>query len=300
MSKSISRLLVGVVVACAVGAVSWSVGAQQATRLFGTKTADLASGTSTPITCTQSGSGCFLDVTIAGGSAGFADGTSGAPSIAFASEPTLGFYRSSAGNIVATGTLSATASIGAGGNVSAGSNGAFSWAGVTKSGIRSSADGVIELQNVAGTDFTRLNFGGTTSAFPALKRNGALLQFRLADDSGFAALTASTVNLSTALAGTNPLIFVAAPTISSGFGTSPSIVVSNGPSSFRVNVGTGGVATSGVVGLPTAATGWNCVVQDMTNNTATRQTASTTTSATFTAAAAWAASDILVATCFAY
>lgn len=34
-------------------------------------------------------------------------------------------------------------------------------------------------------------FGGTTNAFPALKRNGAALEVRLADDSGFAALQAS-------------------------------------------------------------------------------------------------------------
>jgi hypothetical protein len=91
-----------------------------------------------------------------------------------------------------------------------------------------------------------------------------------------------------------------APTISSGFGTSPSIASNNGTSSFRVNVGTGGVATSGVIGLPAATTGWNCFVQDMTNNTVTRMTASTTTTATFTAAAAWAASDILSVSCFGY
>lgn len=91
-----------------------------------------------------------------------------------------------------------------------------------------------------------------------------------------------------------------APTISSGFGTTPSIVAGSTAFSFRVNVGTGGAATSGVVGVPAATTGWNCQVQDMTNNVATRQTASTTNTITFTAAAAWTASDILVATCVAF
>lgn len=93
----------------------------------------------------------------------------------------------------------------------------------------------------------------------------------------------------------------AAPTISSGFGTSPSIVSSNGSCTFRVNVGTGGAATSGVVALgATAATGWNCLVIDTTNNTVTRQTADTTTTSTVTAAAAWAASDVLIYQCEAY
>lgn len=36
-------------------------------------------------------------------------------------------------------------------------------------------------------------FGGTTSSFPALKRNGNVLQLRLADDSGDASLTVQSV-----------------------------------------------------------------------------------------------------------
>jgi len=90
-----------------------------------------------------------------------------------------------------------------------------------------------------------------------------------------------------------------APTISSGFGTSPSIQSSNGTSSFRVNVGTGGVATSGVIGMPAATTGWNCQVTDSGPGAivATRETASTTTTVTVGAASAWAASDILIFNC---
>lgn len=101
-----------------------------------------------------------------------------------------------------------------------------------------------------------------------------------------------------------------APTISSGFGTSPSIVASNGTAAFTVNVGTGGTATSGVIGLPTASTGWACYANDVTTTSTTvfltKQTATTTTSATFgnftTAgvAGAWAASDVLQVRCTAY
>lgn len=108
---------------------------------------------------------------------------------------------------------------------------------------------------------------------------------------------------------TNLLISGAAPTISSGFGTSPSISANNGTAAFRVNVGTGGAATTGVVGLPTATTGWNCTCTDITTASTTvflcKQTASSTTTATIGnfntagAAAAWVASDIVAMSCFA-
>lgn len=104
-----------------------------------------------------------------------------------------------------------------------------------------------------------------------------------------------------------------APTISSGFGTSPSVSAENGTIAFRVDVGTGGAATSGVIGLPTATTGWNCWVDDLTAQAAndgderTVQTASSTTTATVEnqtvstgAAVAWSASDVLLVSCFAY
>jgi hypothetical protein len=110
--------------------------------------------------------------------------------------------------------------------------------------------------------------------------------------------------------GANLLISPTAPAISSGFGTSPSVTANNGSAAFRINVGTGGTASSGVIGLPTAATGWNCYATDTTTNSAsvflTKQTASTTTTATIrnfntsAAATAWTASDILAVSCFAF
>jgi hypothetical protein len=146
-----------------------------------------------------------------------------------------------------------------------------------------------------------IQVGGTTASFPAFKRNGTAISARLADDSADANITGGFFYVQLVNNTTSNMVFaVAAPTISSGFGTSPSIAANNGTAGFRVNVGTGGVATSGVIGMPTAATGWNCQVTDMTNNTVTRETASTTTTVTVTAAAAWAASDILIFNCAAY
>lgn len=56
-----------------------------------------------------------------------------------------------------------------------------------------SSDGVLRLTNSGINDFNRLQFGGTTNLFPAIKRNAAGLDFRLADDSGWADITARSV-----------------------------------------------------------------------------------------------------------
>ena len=104
--------------------------------------------------------------------------------------------------------------------------------------------------------------------------------------------------------------FSAAPTISSGFGTSPIIANNNGSLTFTINVGTGGSAASGVIGLPSAPHGWDVNCKDITTTSSTvfltKQTATSTTTATLgnfnTAgtAAAWAPSDILSCTATPY
>lgn len=90
-----------------------------------------------------------------------------------------------------------------------------------------------------------------------------------------------------------------APTISSGFGTSPSIVAGRGVA-FRLDVGTGGTASSGVVGFAdTVTTGYICNCTDVpaVAGEETIMTATSTTTCTLThrtiatgLAAAWAAS----------
>lgn len=178
----------------------------------------------------------------------------------------------------------------------------------------SPADGVLLLRNNANNDFGRLQFGGTTSSFPALKRSTTGLQVRLADDSAFGWLAADTFNATSRLAngsGVTLLSFVA-PTVTSA-GTSPSVTGNNGAATFRVNVGTGGTATTIVMAMPTATTGWNCNAENITANAANRanqrvvQQSSTTTAVTLQnqlvstgAAQAFTASDIVRAICFAY
>jgi hypothetical protein len=50
------------------------------------------------------------------------------------------------------------------------------------------SDGVVTLFDAGQTTFGRLQFGGTTSSFPALKRSSTVLQARLANDGDFCPL----------------------------------------------------------------------------------------------------------------
>lgn len=59
--------------------------------------------------------------------------------------------------------------------------GTLAWVGRAK--ISSPADGRVLLADNAGAGSPLLQFGGTTSAFPMLKRNGTVLEVHLADDS---------------------------------------------------------------------------------------------------------------------
>lgn len=122
---------------------------------------------------------------------------------------------------------------------------------------------------------------------------------------GNASAGSSTVASMYALAaGTGHILWTTtAPTIGSGFGTSPSVASSNGTSVFLVGVGSGGTATSGTITLPAATNGWDCSCQDITTQSATvfltKQTGTSTTSCTVAnfdtsgAQAAWASADQL-------
>jgi hypothetical protein len=86
----------------------------------------------------------------------------------------------------------------------------------------------------------------------------------------------------------------ALPTIASGFGTSPSITAGSTPLAGQVNVGTGGVATSGVINFNGTAFGAAPFVVAMNQTTgAIVRAVATTTQLTITGNAAFAASDLI-------
>lgn len=133
----------------------------------------------------------------------------------------LDFHAAGAASVF---SVSSGGSIVMNGNVTLPTGGGVFWAG--RSLLTSSADGNIKITNNAGTSFNLFQLGGTTSSFSAIKNNGAALNFRLADDSADAGITAGTATLSGALTyggvtltnsaqGTGAMVLATAPTLSS-------------------------------------------------------------------------------------
>ncbi len=174
-------------------------------------------------------------VTFTGSSLG-GNGTALLPAYSFTSEPTLGFWRSSAGVVTLQGSLTSTGILQAGTYLRAGAGG---------SRITSPTDGTLTIMNAATTI-------GAAFKVDAL------------------------------------------PTVGSGFGTSPAVTAGSTPLAGSVNVGTGGVATTGVItfggtAFPVAPVP---IVMNQTTGAVVRATASTT-QLTITAPAAFTASDVI-------
>lgn len=87
-----------------------------------------------------------------------------------------------------------------------------------RAGIASPADGQLLLTNWAFSGFTRLHFGGTTAAFPALRRSASALNARLADDSGDAVFTAATATAGTSTTQVATTAFVQGAITGGGLG----------------------------------------------------------------------------------
>jgi hypothetical protein len=102
--------------------------------------------------------------------------------------------------------------------------GSFGFIG--RGGIYSSSDGVFRLANNAGTDFTRLQFGGTTASFPALQRSGANLQVVDAASSGY------TTVLALNFWATGPAVTVSAGNVSYGGTTATTVGAAGGASAL--------------------------------------------------------------------
>jgi hypothetical protein len=163
------------------------------------------------------------------------DGTGPLPAYAFASEPSLGWYRSGAGSIVISGTMTVT------GNFSA------------------------NLVGVSGSTY----MAAPASGHLIVENAGLVIGVRLKVD--------------------------ALPTIASGFGTSPAVTAGSTPLAGSVNVGTGGVAVSGVINWNGTAFPSAPFVTCMNSTTAAvLRCVGTTTQLTITAPAAFVASDIVV------
>jgi hypothetical protein len=103
------------------------------------------------------------------------------------------FSVNQAGNGSFAGTLAATGNITGSANVRAASASVLGF--TSRSSITSPADGNLRLTNNNANDFGLLQLGGTTSSFPAWKRNSAAMQARLADDSANAVVHAKSITI---------------------------------------------------------------------------------------------------------
>lgn len=143
-----------------------------------------------------------------------------------------------------------------------------------RSAVTSASDGTLLISNNAQTDFSRLQFGGTTSSFPALRRTNTFIDILLADASNFSEVRAAGFNLQSGTGSglninTIPIISVTDPTIASGGCTSPTITTITGTNRFRINIGTSctGVKTVTLT-LPATTTSWTCNGDNNTSDAA--------------------------------
>jgi len=87
-----------------------------------------------------------------------------------------------------TYSFSTSAAFSSPGDILVTGTGKYFWQG--RGRMYATADGIFALANNFDTDFGRICFGGTTSAFPALKRSSTAMQVRLADDSAYSVIDA--------------------------------------------------------------------------------------------------------------
>ena len=121
--------------------------------------------------------------------------TGAARALEFQTDGTTRLTIATGGGATFTGSVTAVNWTGSG-DVQAGATKFLFWN--ARSSLDSPADGNIRLANNATNDFGRLQFGGTTSSFPALKRSTTFLQARLADDSAFAGFASANMQAATA------------------------------------------------------------------------------------------------------
>lgn len=204
-----------------------SSGAATTLATVNSNTGTFGSSTVVPV-ITVNGKGLITAVTTAtitggGGVSSFTgDGTlisnsasTGAVTATLANAAANTVWGNNTGSSAAPGyqtAINVSGNITSAGNVTTGSSSSFIFGVRTQ--ISSPADGNLLLTNTAGTGFGLIQLAGTTSSFPAIKRNGTGLQFRNAADTGFcnisaaagtfsaAVSTATTFNLNGASSGT--------------------------------------------------------------------------------------------------
>jgi len=170
-----------------------------------------------------------------------------------------------------------------------------------------STQNIVPVQAAFNTAGQCLGLVGPGGAYFSPPLTADVITGATIDNSPLGATTPATVNATNVSVSGKLHISATAPTIASGFGTTPTITAFN-TSAFKIVVGTGGAA-NGVITFPAAPNGWVVYAQDITSGTSLflQQTASITTSATLTSfslttglAANMTAADVILVTAFPY
>jgi hypothetical protein len=172
-------------------------------------------------------------------------------------------------------SVSNVGTVTAAGNLAVGATNSISFTGLSQ--FTAPSDGVIRLANNAGSDFNRLQFGGTTASFPSIKRSATALQFKLADDSGNAPIVtgAADINgpITTAYDTRNGAGAVSITTLTTELvstGVAQAITLANG-SSGQIKTIIHGVDGGSMVLTPATATGFTTITFTNVGESATLQ-----------------------------
>jgi hypothetical protein len=136
----------------------------------------------------------------------------------------------------------------------------------SRSRFASPANSVMTLYNATNSDFDRLQFGGTSASFPALKRSTTNLVVRLADDSANTGLEANvlisrlnatsaaapTIASATTIAPTNSIVFISGTTAIETI-TAPAPISATGGQITLIPTGIFTTTTAGNIALASTA-----------------------------------------------
>ena len=170
-----------------------------------------------------------------------------------------------------------------------------------------STQNIVPVQAAFNTAGQCLGLVGPGGAYFSPPLTADVITGATIDNSPLGATTPATVNATNVSVSGKLHISATAPTIASGFGTTPTITAFN-TSAFKIVVGTGGAA-NGVITFPAAPNGWVCQAFDVTAGTTLflQQTGSTTTSISVTSfsitsglAANMTAGDVILFMAMAY
>ena len=177
--------------------------------------------------------------------------------------------------------------------------------------VPANSSAVFTLREFSG-GYASLSTTGRTIVANAVNNNEAVALGQFAAPPAIgnttpAAITGTTVTAARYNLGNVMVFSSTAPTLGTGWGTSPTITNINGTAAFLINVGTGGTSTGGNITFPVTPNKWNCAITSYgtaTTGTTTIEQAATTTivalqnvSVTTNTTSPWAAGQQLMLIC---